>query len=174
MQRPFGSSSFFCVAQQADMRQPPAPTPLEPIQTAVEAPGVPQERKRRRTDDTQNPGGAAKLQRTATLATAAAAAPDINSSTVLPLDMPEQQPYCICQQPYTAESAMVSCDACNEWFHTKCVGLSRLQARSAKTYKCPLCKSLRVRFPTFRPTPHLQACKNNSACDHAQEAPLSA
>lgn len=54
--------------------------------------------------------------------------------------------YCLCQEPAAPDVAMVSCDTCQEWFHVKCVGLSRMQARSARTYHCPLCKPLRVRL----------------------------
>ena len=57
----------------------------------------------------------------------------------------EERLFCLCQQPYSPEQAMVSCDACGEWWHLRCVGISQSHARSAKVYHCPFCRSLRVR-----------------------------
>ena len=37
----------------------------------------------------------------------------------------ESRLLCVCQQPYSADSAMVSCDTCGEWFHLRCVGLTQ-------------------------------------------------
>jgi len=58
----------------------------------------------------------------------------------------EERLFCLCQQPYIPEQAMVSCDACGEWWHLRCVGISQSHARSAKVYHCPFCRSLRVRL----------------------------
>ena len=58
----------------------------------------------------------------------------------------EDRLFCLCQQPYSPEQAMVSCDACGEWWHLRCVGISQSHARSAKVYHCPFCRSLRVRI----------------------------
>lgn len=38
----------------------------------------------------------------------------------------ENRLLCVCQQPYSADSAMVSCDTCGEWFHLRCVGLTQV------------------------------------------------
>ena len=38
----------------------------------------------------------------------------------------ENRLLCVCQQPYSADSAMVSCDSCGEWFHLRCVGLTQV------------------------------------------------
>ena len=63
----------------------------------------------------------------------------------------EERLFCLCQQPYSPEQAMVSCDACGEWWHLRCVGISQAHARSAKVYHCPFCRSLRVRAsPAWR------------------------
>ena len=41
----------------------------------------------------------------------------------------EHELFCVCQQPYNVDTAMIECDLCNEWYHLKCMGLT--QARSA-------------------------------------------
>ena len=51
--------------------------------------------------------------------------------------------FCVCQQAHTADAAMVSCDACSEWFHVRCMGLTQASARSLKRWSCPLCAALR-------------------------------
>eukprot|EP00884_Botryococcus_braunii_P010330 jgi/Botrbrau1/19299/Bobra.0073s0042.1 len=58
-------------------------------------------------------------------------------------DEDEHDLYCLCQQPYNVDTAMVKCDACTEWFHLKCMGLTQSAARSIKKYNCPLCEALR-------------------------------
>lgn len=40
----------------------------------------------------------------------------------------ESELFCVCQQPYNVDTAMISCDGCSEWYHLRCVGLT--QARS--------------------------------------------
>lgn len=39
---------------------------------------------------------------------------------------------------------MVSCDGCEEWYHTGCVRLSAAAARSMRKYTCPVCASFKV------------------------------
>lgn len=139
------------------MKQTPEPTPAART-SPDQSPDNPLEgdrlRKRRRMEDANASGGTTKLKRTAAGGRAASSGDESSEQEPEPEpeDDSEQPLYCICQQPYTADSSMVSCDACNEWFHTKCVGLSRLQARNAQTYHCPLCKSLRVRPPPWKPS----------------------
>jgi PHD-finger len=52
--------------------------------------------------------------------------------------------FCLCQQPYHADTAMVSCDVCEEWYHMGCVRLSAAAARSMRKYTCPVCASFKV------------------------------
>eukprot|EP00899_Mesostigma_viride_P019506 jgi/Mesvir1/27557/Mv07307-RA.2 len=47
--------------------------------------------------------------------------------------------FCVCQKEYDAGQPMICCDACNDWFHTKCVGLTQVEAKAMKHYQCPLC-----------------------------------
>ncbi|XP_034250648.1 multicopy suppressor of chk1 protein 1-like [Thrips palmi] len=49
--------------------------------------------------------------------------------------------YCFCRQP-ADEHPMVHCDACNEWYHFRCVGLKNNQVtavRKLANYNCSLC-----------------------------------
>ena len=36
---------------------------------------------------------------------------------------------CICRQPYD-DRFMICCDCCEEWFHGKCVGITKVQGRN--------------------------------------------
>lgn len=56
----------------------------------------------------------------------------------------ERELYCLCQQPYNVDTAMISCDLCGEWYHMRCVGMSQAQARSLRKYTCPICAAVRV------------------------------
>lgn len=55
----------------------------------------------------------------------------------------ERDLYCVCQQPYSTETAMISCDSCEEWFHCRCIGMAPTTARSVKKYICPICLAVR-------------------------------
>lgn len=44
----------------------------------------------------------------------------------------EQELFCVCQQPYNVDTAMIECDACAEWYHLKCVGLTQVRRRSLR------------------------------------------
>ena len=55
----------------------------------------------------------------------------------------ERELFCVCQQPYNVDTAMISCDACSEWYHLRCVGLTQATARTLRRYACPLCAALR-------------------------------
>ncbi len=40
----------------------------------------------------------------------------------------ENELFCVCQQPYNVDTAMISCDSCSEWYHLRCVGLTQARA----------------------------------------------
>ena len=46
--------------------------------------------------------------------------------------------YCICRKPDNGDF-MICCDVCEEWFHGKCVGISKKQSKVIKKYSCPKC-----------------------------------
>ncbi|UZJ54489.1 hypothetical protein CBS101457_003809 [Exobasidium rhododendri] len=47
--------------------------------------------------------------------------------------------YCTCRKGDNGKP-MVSCAECNEWFHFKCVGLTKKVAATLAEYVCPACK----------------------------------
>jgi len=50
--------------------------------------------------------------------------------------------FCVCRQPYDGEW-MVGCDFCEDWFHPRCVGLTRKRAKSMAHYECVTCATKR-------------------------------
>merc|ERR1719318_1115289 len=70
---------------------------------------------------------------------------------------PAQVLYCYCRSPVSKN--LIGCDFCPEWFHPKCLGLSKYELKmvlSLSNWKCPECikntdgerKSLKSRTPT--------------------------
>lgn len=55
----------------------------------------------------------------------------------------EQELLCVCQQPYNVDTAMISCDVCEDWYHLRCVGMTQAAAKSMKKYTCPVCMALK-------------------------------
>lgn len=55
----------------------------------------------------------------------------------------EQDLLCVCQQPYNVDTAMISCDVCEDWYHLRCVGMTQAAAKSMKKYTCPVCLALK-------------------------------
>ncbi|KND00230.1 uncharacterized protein SPPG_04564 [Spizellomyces punctatus DAOM BR117] len=49
--------------------------------------------------------------------------------------------YCMCREPDYGKF-MIQCDNCEEWFHGKCVGLTKKAGEKLTTYHCPLCQEL--------------------------------
>lgn len=48
--------------------------------------------------------------------------------------------YCICRTPYDESQFYIGCDRCQDWFHGRCVGVTKSEADSMDTYLCPTCK----------------------------------
>lgn len=55
----------------------------------------------------------------------------------------EQDLLCVCQQPYNVDTAMISCDVCEDWYHLRCLGMTQAAAKSMKKYTCPVCLALK-------------------------------
>ena len=55
----------------------------------------------------------------------------------------EQELLCVCQQPYNVDTAMISCDVCEDWYHLRCVGVTQTAAKSMKKYTCSVCLALK-------------------------------
>ena len=53
--------------------------------------------------------------------------------------------WCICQQPHS-NKFMICCDQCLEWFHGKCVGITKAQGKemeeAGQDWRCPTCIEL--------------------------------
>jgi hypothetical protein len=62
--------------------------------------------------------------------------------------------YCICRKPADpVRAAMIQCIYCTEWFHFKCLNLSRGMASSLRQrgYKCPACVLSKASERKLRP-----------------------
>jgi hypothetical protein len=46
----------------------------------------------------------------------------------------EHELFCVCQQPFNVDTAMIECDLCNEWYHLKCVGLTQVHHSSLPAF----------------------------------------
>eukprot|EP00742_Colponemidia_sp_Colp-10_P009231 GILJ01010051.1.p1 GENE.GILJ01010051.1~~GILJ01010051.1.p1 ORF type:complete len:1804 (-),score=386.79 GILJ01010051.1:289-5700(-) len=51
-----------------------------------------------------------------------------------------QQFFCVCELHQIGEGeVMVGCDYCDNWFHSRCVGLNQLETEQIQEYMCPAC-----------------------------------
>ncbi|KAJ4901236.1 PHD finger protein ALFIN-LIKE 6 [Raphanus sativus] len=61
-------------------------------------------------------------------------------------DEEEQGAVCgACGDNYGADEFWICCDACEKWFHGKCVNITPAKAEHIKHYKCPSCTNKRAR-----------------------------
>ena len=56
--------------------------------------------------------------------------------------------YCICRQSHSADSFMIACETCSEWYHGNCVHVTEQEAESMNEWVCQKC--LGVPFPKKR------------------------
>lgn len=66
---------------------------------------------------------------------------DDSAPALVPTKGNKGKPYCICKQEEEADSDgfMVQCDFCLDWFHGRCVRISREEAVTVPKYMCPIC-----------------------------------
>lgn len=50
-----------------------------------------------------------------------------------------------CGDNYGNDEFWICCDACERWFHGKCVKITPAKAEHIKQYKCPSCSNKRAR-----------------------------
>lgn len=50
-----------------------------------------------------------------------------------------------CGDNYGTDEFWICCDACEKWFHGKCVKITPAKAEHIKHYKCPTCSNKRAR-----------------------------
>ncbi|EIE18166.1 BAH-domain-containing protein [Coccomyxa subellipsoidea C-169] len=54
---------------------------------------------------------------------------------------PDRVPvYCLCEMPYNPDSFMILCSKCEDWYHPKCVNLTKTQCKKMVSFECPVCK----------------------------------
>merc|ERR1712113_944201 len=67
---------------------------------------------------------------------------DMNSEEADSEDDPNKL-WCICQQPHN-NRFMICCDSCLDWYHGKCVGITKKMGKemeeAGNEWRCPACK----------------------------------
>ena len=69
---------------------------------------------------------------------------------------------CLCNQPLNPDEQMILCASCEEWFHPKCLGITKAEAKRFETeserWTCPICvkesqkvKKIKVVTPVKKP-----------------------
>ncbi|CAB4019848.1 CXXC-type zinc finger 1-like [Paramuricea clavata] len=57
--------------------------------------------------------------------------------------------YCVCRRP-DVDKFMIGCDACDEWYHGSCIGITKKDAKKIKQFFCHACQeknpSLETKF----------------------------
>jgi hypothetical protein len=82
-------------------------------------------------------------QESAHPASASVASQEIPAHREESVDPDDTAVYCVCRKPYSEEDegeVMVACDACDNWYHPTCVGLSEDQLELVETYICKSCE----------------------------------
>ena len=68
---------------------------------------------------------------------------DMNSEEADSEDDPNKL-WCICQQPHN-NRFMICCDSCLDWYHGKCVGITKKMGKemeeAGNEWSCPKCKT---------------------------------
>lgn len=49
--------------------------------------------------------------------------------------------YCKCEMPYNPDDLMVQCEACKDWYHPACVGMTTEQTKQLAEFFCSDCSS---------------------------------
>ncbi|XP_062543466.1 mucin-4 isoform X2 [Armigeres subalbatus] len=99
----------------------------------------------RRTSESSNTSGRGKRQSTASAAAAVVAAAvddDAESDKSWNSEDDPDRLWCICKQPHN-NRFMICCDTCEEWFHGKCVNITKAMGQQMEEdgveWSCPNC-----------------------------------
>ncbi|KAI1755956.1 hypothetical protein F4782DRAFT_487806 [Xylaria castorea] len=75
-------------------------------------------------------------------------------------DETDNGPYCLCRGP-DDHRWMISCDACEDWFHGECVDLDKeIGEKLVERFVCPNCTDGRNNYTKYRKTCALSGCKS--------------
>lgn len=98
----------------------------------------------RRTSESSSTSGRGKRQSTVAVAAAIAAAAedDVESDSSWNSEDDPNRLWCICKQPHN-NRFMICCDTCEEWFHGKCVNITKAMGQQMEEdgveWSCPNC-----------------------------------
>ncbi|KTW29773.1 hypothetical protein T552_00980 [Pneumocystis carinii B80] len=67
--------------------------------------------------------------------------------------IPHHDLFCLCRQPESG--LMVECEICHEWYHGRCLKVSRKKLRDDDKWTCPIC-DYRVEIPRLSNRPKLE------------------
>lgn len=84
----------------------------------------------------------------------------------------ESRVYCLCRQPDDG-SYMLACDKCEEWYHGRCVKVTKKVGDRLKTYICPQCNPQDTPLDEDKYVPSQVEDEDEDDADEMEEAPLS-
>ncbi|KAI9089454.1 hypothetical protein DFS34DRAFT_639274 [Phlyctochytrium arcticum] len=80
--------------------------------------------------------------------------------------------YCTCRQPDTGKF-MIQCDNCEEWFHGKCVDLTKKVGQQLSTYHCPQCREILGHTKTADSHPKAESSSIKESSKAVQKSPVA-
>ncbi|SPO20294.1 related to BYE1 - negative regulator of transcription elongation [Ustilago trichophora] len=84
-------------------------------------------------------------------------------------DHEDEKQYCICRGKDDG-TFMISCERCQEWYHTKCIGITQKAAKKLEEYVCESCSTKDVETRTTlasKPTKRYKSSKGRKATQEA-------